>query len=242
MLYANWKRCICSKIIISHTKITFSISWATIYFSKEFKSNLSQRCCFSSGNSDPEREGSSGDSQEKLLSEGSVPSGDSPRDSGCYESNENLENGNDSLPRLWLSSPPLLPVFELLSVISACSRIQSTQLNCSFMSVFCFHSSLCCEDDTWGSSAFIPSIQRTRASLIHIWHHSISYSWRDFALRFHFSPFPFENRVSTVLRDLLNLFWTKRVQKFGPKSILFTVTAWNSDHINVYAVQLLWFR
>lgn len=34
------------------------------------------------------------------------------------------------------------------------------------------------------TSAFIPSIQRTRASLIH----SISYSWRDFALRFHFSP------------------------------------------------------
>uniref|UniRef100_A0A671N4G4 SAM and SH3 domain-containing protein 1-like n=1 Tax=Sinocyclocheilus anshuiensis TaxID=1608454 RepID=A0A671N4G4_9TELE len=51
-------------------------------------------------NSDPEREGSSGESQEKLLSESSVPPGDSPRDSGCYESNENLENGNDSLPRL----------------------------------------------------------------------------------------------------------------------------------------------
>ncbi|XP_051725347.1 SAM and SH3 domain-containing protein 1 isoform X2 [Ctenopharyngodon idella] len=51
---------------------------------------LLQEC---DSNSDPEREGSSGDSQEKLLSEGSVPSGDSPRDSGCYESNENLENG-----------------------------------------------------------------------------------------------------------------------------------------------------
>ncbi|XP_036405499.1 SAM and SH3 domain-containing protein 1a isoform X4 [Megalops cyprinoides] len=36
--------------------------------------------------SDPERSGHSG-SQEKLLV------GDSPRDSGCYESNENLENG-----------------------------------------------------------------------------------------------------------------------------------------------------
>ncbi|XDV42771.1 hypothetical protein PO909_011382 [Leuciscus waleckii] len=58
---------------------------------------LLQEC---DSNSDPEREGSSGDSQEKHLSEGSVPPGDSPRDSGCYESNENLENGNDSLPHL----------------------------------------------------------------------------------------------------------------------------------------------
>ncbi|XP_056111987.1 SAM and SH3 domain-containing protein 1 isoform X1 [Rhinichthys klamathensis goyatoka] len=48
---------------------------------------LLQEC---DSNSDPEREGSSG---EKLLFEGSVPPGDSPRDSGCYESNENLENG-----------------------------------------------------------------------------------------------------------------------------------------------------
>ncbi|XP_073683219.1 SAM and SH3 domain-containing protein 1 isoform X2 [Garra rufa] len=51
---------------------------------------LLQEC---DSNSDPEREGSSGDSQEKLLSESSVPPADSPRDSGCYESNENLENG-----------------------------------------------------------------------------------------------------------------------------------------------------
>ncbi|XP_067097679.1 SAM and SH3 domain-containing protein 1-like [Osmerus mordax] len=42
--------------------------------------------------SDPERSGLSG-SQEKLLSEGHNLVGDSPRDSGCYESNENLENG-----------------------------------------------------------------------------------------------------------------------------------------------------
>ncbi|XP_063757982.1 SAM and SH3 domain-containing protein 1a isoform X5 [Eleginops maclovinus] len=42
--------------------------------------------------SDPERSGLSG-SQEKLLSEGRGLVGDSPRDSGCYESNENLENG-----------------------------------------------------------------------------------------------------------------------------------------------------
>ncbi|KAI1897621.1 hypothetical protein AGOR_G00085150 [Albula goreensis] len=42
--------------------------------------------------SDPERSGHSG-SQEKLLSDGQGLVGDSPRDSGCYESNENLENG-----------------------------------------------------------------------------------------------------------------------------------------------------
>ncbi|XP_034756093.1 SAM and SH3 domain-containing protein 1a isoform X8 [Etheostoma cragini] len=42
--------------------------------------------------SDPERSGLSG-SQEKLLNEGQGLVGDSPRDSGCYESNENLENG-----------------------------------------------------------------------------------------------------------------------------------------------------
>nr|XP_055027999.1 SAM and SH3 domain-containing protein 1 isoform X2 [Misgurnus anguillicaudatus] len=51
---------------------------------------LLQEC---DSNSDPECDGSSGDSQEKLLSESHVPSVDSPRDSGCYESNENLENG-----------------------------------------------------------------------------------------------------------------------------------------------------
>ncbi|XP_007547642.1 SAM and SH3 domain-containing protein 1a isoform X6 [Poecilia formosa] len=44
--------------------------------------------------SDPERSGLSG-SQEKLLSEGRGLVGDSPRDSGCYESNENLENGKN---------------------------------------------------------------------------------------------------------------------------------------------------
>ncbi|XP_024912418.1 SAM and SH3 domain-containing protein 1a [Cynoglossus semilaevis] len=42
--------------------------------------------------SDPERGGLSG-SQEKLLSEGQNLVADSPRDSGCYESTENLENG-----------------------------------------------------------------------------------------------------------------------------------------------------
>uniref|UniRef100_A0A8C4RUD5 SAM and SH3 domain containing 1a n=1 Tax=Erpetoichthys calabaricus TaxID=27687 RepID=A0A8C4RUD5_ERPCA len=34
-------------------------------------------------------------SQEKLLLDGQGTMGDSPRDSGCYESSENLENGND---------------------------------------------------------------------------------------------------------------------------------------------------
>uniref|UniRef100_A0A8C1GY44 SAM and SH3 domain containing 1a n=1 Tax=Cyprinus carpio TaxID=7962 RepID=A0A8C1GY44_CYPCA len=43
-------------------------------------------------NSDPERTALSG-SQEKLLCEGRGLMADSPRDSGCYESNENLENG-----------------------------------------------------------------------------------------------------------------------------------------------------
>ncbi|XP_073788700.1 SAM and SH3 domain-containing protein 1a isoform X22 [Danio rerio] len=46
--------------------------------------------------SDPERSGLSG-SQEKLLCEGHGLMADSPRDSGCYESNENLENGNQAL-------------------------------------------------------------------------------------------------------------------------------------------------
>ncbi|CAJ1073330.1 SAM and SH3 domain-containing protein 1 isoform X1 [Xyrichtys novacula] len=53
-----------------------------------------------SGSSDPERGSQSGGSQEKLLLERRGLVGDSPRDSGCYESNENLENGNDSLSRL----------------------------------------------------------------------------------------------------------------------------------------------
>ncbi|TRY83506.1 hypothetical protein DNTS_016235 [Danionella cerebrum] len=47
--------------------------------------------CDSYSDAEPEREDSS--SQEKLLLEIRVPPGDSPRDSGCYESSENLENG-----------------------------------------------------------------------------------------------------------------------------------------------------
>ncbi|XP_015241093.1 PREDICTED: SAM and SH3 domain-containing protein 1-like isoform X2 [Cyprinodon variegatus] len=45
------------------------------------------------GSSDPERSAQCGSSQEKLLLERRGVLGDSPRDSGCYESNENLENG-----------------------------------------------------------------------------------------------------------------------------------------------------
>ncbi|XP_041809885.1 SAM and SH3 domain-containing protein 1-like isoform X2 [Chelmon rostratus] len=48
-----------------------------------------------SGSSDPERSSQSGGSQEKLLLDRRGLPGDSPRDSGCYESNENLENGRD---------------------------------------------------------------------------------------------------------------------------------------------------
>ncbi|XP_034418526.1 SAM and SH3 domain-containing protein 1 isoform X2 [Cyclopterus lumpus] len=47
------------------------------------------------GSSDPERGSQSEGSQEKLLLDRRGLTGDSPRDSGCYESNENLENGRD---------------------------------------------------------------------------------------------------------------------------------------------------
>ncbi|XP_040925243.1 SAM and SH3 domain-containing protein 1-like [Betta splendens] len=47
------------------------------------------------GSSDPERSAHAGASQEKLLLDRRGLVGDSPRDSGCYESNENLENGRD---------------------------------------------------------------------------------------------------------------------------------------------------
>uniref|UniRef100_A0A3Q3KG24 Sterile alpha motif domain-containing protein 5 n=1 Tax=Monopterus albus TaxID=43700 RepID=A0A3Q3KG24_MONAL len=46
------------------------------------------------GSSDPERSSQSG-SQEKLLLDRCSLLDDSPRDSGCYEGNENLENGKD---------------------------------------------------------------------------------------------------------------------------------------------------
>lgn len=50
---------------------------------------------YPTGSSNQDRSGQSGGSQEKLLLDRSGLLGDSPRDSGCYESNENLENGND---------------------------------------------------------------------------------------------------------------------------------------------------
>ncbi|KAL6105286.1 uncharacterized protein ACO6RY_06848 [Pungitius sinensis] len=46
-----------------------------------------------SGSSDPERGSPSGGSQEKLLLDRRGLAGNSPRDSGCYESNEHLDNG-----------------------------------------------------------------------------------------------------------------------------------------------------
>ncbi|KAF3700935.1 SAM and SH3 domain-containing protein 1 [Channa argus] len=48
------------------------------------------------GSSDPDK-GSQSGSQEKLLLDEHGLMGDSPRDSGCYESSENLENGRDKL-------------------------------------------------------------------------------------------------------------------------------------------------
>ncbi|XP_053701536.1 SAM and SH3 domain-containing protein 1-like isoform X1 [Synchiropus splendidus] len=47
------------------------------------------------GSSDPEKSAPSGSSLEKQLIHRRGLTGDSPRDSGCYESNENLENGRD---------------------------------------------------------------------------------------------------------------------------------------------------
>ncbi|PWA29608.1 hypothetical protein CCH79_00007927, partial [Gambusia affinis] len=67
------------------------------------------------GSSDPERSAQSGQSQEKLLLDRRGALGDSPRDSGCYESNENLENGNDSLtPLLFLGLETLQRLLFLL--------------------------------------------------------------------------------------------------------------------------------
>ncbi|KAM3595183.1 uncharacterized protein V6R79_019581 [Siganus canaliculatus] len=57
------------------------------------------------GSSDPERNSQSGGSQEKLLLDRRGLAGDSPRDSGCYESNENLENGRDRRTSVAMSRP-----------------------------------------------------------------------------------------------------------------------------------------
>ncbi|XP_041814284.1 SAM and SH3 domain-containing protein 1a isoform X2 [Chelmon rostratus] len=89
--------------------------------------------------SDPERSGLSG-SQEKLLSEGRGLVGDSPRDSGCYESNENLENGKSrkasrsSRSSAGLQSPdyPTLPMTLSTEALQQNSKNQRTRFPKSF--------------------------------------------------------------------------------------------------------------
>ncbi|KAM9354732.1 SAM and SH3 domain-containing protein 1-like isoform 2-T2 [Pholidichthys leucotaenia] len=91
--------------------------------------------------SDPERSGLSG-SQEKLLSEGRGLVGDSPRDSGCYESNENLENGKNKKTsrssRLsgGLQSPdyPTLPLTLSTEALQQNSKNQRAKFPKSFFS------------------------------------------------------------------------------------------------------------
>ncbi|XP_035534250.1 SAM and SH3 domain-containing protein 1a isoform X3 [Morone saxatilis] len=89
--------------------------------------------------SDPERSGLSG-SQEKLLSEGRGLVGDSPRDSGCYESNENLENGKSrkasrsSRSSAGLQSPdyPTLPMTLSTEALQQNSKNQRSKFPKSF--------------------------------------------------------------------------------------------------------------
>ncbi|XP_035473428.2 SAM and SH3 domain-containing protein 1a isoform X1 [Scophthalmus maximus] len=89
--------------------------------------------------SDPERSGLSG-SQEKLLSEGRGLVGDSPRDSGCYESNENLENGKSrktsrsSRSSAGIQSPdyPTLPMTLSTEALQQNSKNQRTKFPKSF--------------------------------------------------------------------------------------------------------------
>ncbi|XP_042360046.1 SAM and SH3 domain-containing protein 1a isoform X1 [Plectropomus leopardus] len=89
--------------------------------------------------SDPERSGLSG-SQEKLLSEGRGLVGDSPRDSGCYESNENLENGKSrkasrsSRSSAGLQSPdyPTLPMTLSTEALQQNNKNQRTKFPKSF--------------------------------------------------------------------------------------------------------------
>ncbi|KAM3861597.1 SAM and SH3 domain-containing protein 1-like isoform 2-T2 [Diretmus argenteus] len=89
--------------------------------------------------SDPERGGLSG-SQEKLLSEGHSLVGDSPRDSGCYESNENLENGKSrkasrsSRSSAGLQSPdyPTLPMTLSTEALQHSSKNLHTKFPKSF--------------------------------------------------------------------------------------------------------------
>uniref|UniRef100_A0A7N6BZQ7 SAM and SH3 domain containing 1a n=1 Tax=Anabas testudineus TaxID=64144 RepID=A0A7N6BZQ7_ANATE len=87
--------------------------------------------------SDPERLSGS---QEKLLSEGRGLVGDSPRDSGCYESNENLENGKSkkasrsSRSSAGLQSPdyPTLPMTLSTEALQQNSKNQRTKFPRSF--------------------------------------------------------------------------------------------------------------
>lgn len=89
--------------------------------------------------SDPERSGLSG-SQEKLLSEGQGLVGDSPRDSGCYESSENLENGKSrkasrsSRSSAGLQSPdyPTLPMTLSTEALQQNSKNQRSKFPKSF--------------------------------------------------------------------------------------------------------------
>ncbi|XP_039636972.1 SAM and SH3 domain-containing protein 1a isoform X3 [Perca fluviatilis] len=89
--------------------------------------------------SDPERSGLSG-SQEKLLNEGQGLVGDSPRDSGCYESNENLENGKSrkssrsTRSSAGLQSPdyPTLPMTLSTEALQQNSKNQRTKFPKSF--------------------------------------------------------------------------------------------------------------
>nr|XP_020445443.1 SAM and SH3 domain-containing protein 1 isoform X2 [Monopterus albus] len=89
--------------------------------------------------SDPEHSGLSG-SQEKLLSEGQGLVGDSPRDSGCYESNENLENGKgkkasrSSRSSVGHKSPdfPTLPMTLSTEALQQTSKNQRTKFPRSF--------------------------------------------------------------------------------------------------------------
>uniref|UniRef100_A0A3Q3N3B6 SAM and SH3 domain containing 1a n=1 Tax=Mastacembelus armatus TaxID=205130 RepID=A0A3Q3N3B6_9TELE len=81
-------------------------------------------------------------SQEKLLSEGRGLVGDSPRDSGCYESNENLENGksrkvsrsNRSSAGLQSPDYPTLPMTLSTEALQQNGKNQRTKFPRSFFS------------------------------------------------------------------------------------------------------------
>ncbi|CAI5683797.1 unnamed protein product [Oreochromis niloticus] len=78
--------------------------------------------------SDPERSGMSG-SQEKLLLEGRSIVGDSPRDSGCYESNENLENGKSRKATSHFSAGHQSPDYPTLPMTLSTEALQQNSKN-----------------------------------------------------------------------------------------------------------------